>query len=173
MDATRNQRRLHDARSHSIRNRRRRGTSLAASLVRLGRTEEGARELQIFQRLQAEDAAEKSRQFELGALRREAAVATAAQDHQKAAGLLNKAARLDQNSPAAHLDLGLALTRAGQHADAIDSFTRAASLGADYEVYRHLADSYVAAGRAEESQKARALYEQMKQQALRTAGARR
>ena len=146
---------------------------LAASLVRLGRTDEGASELRVFQRLQAEDAAEKSRQFELGALRREAAIAAAGQDHQKSAALLGKAALLDGNSPAAHLDLGFALTQAGKHSEAIGSFTKAAALGADYEVYRHLLIRYVAAGRADESRKARALYEQLKQQALRAAGARR
>ena len=146
---------------------------LATSMIRLGRTEEGSKELQVFQRLQAQDAAEKSRQFELGALRRQAQVSAAAQDHQKAIELLSKALLLDRDSSAAHLDLGLALVKAGRHAEAIDELTRAAAPSADYDVYLHLADAYAAAGQPEESQRARTTYEKMKQQSLRRDGASR
>jgi hypothetical protein len=63
--------------------------------------------------------------------------------------------------------------KARKFADAIEQLTRAAELGAEYDVYRHLADAYAAAGQADAGQKAQTTYEQMKRQTLRRAGASR
>ena len=82
---------------------------LATSLIRLGRTDEGQRELDEFQRLQAQDAAAHARDFELGGLRREASVSSANGDHAKAVALLRKALELQPDAAVSHINLGLAL----------------------------------------------------------------
>jgi tetratricopeptide (TPR) repeat protein len=147
--------------------------ALATALIRLGRAEEGARALEVFAELQAEESAAKARQFELGALRREAAVSAAQQDHAREVELLRQALALDAASPAAHLDLGLALVRAGHAAEAIERISQAIVAGAGAGAYRHLADAYRAAGRTDESRKAMAVFEGLRRDALRRAGANR
>jgi len=139
------------------------------SLIRQGRTDEGAREMAIFQRLEDEDAARRARAFELGALRRGAAAATEAGDHARAVDLLEKALVYDPTTPASHLDLGLALLAAGRAAEAIDRLTTAAALGAPFDVYRHLADAYQALGQVEESRTARATYNERRRASIRSS----
>jgi tetratricopeptide (TPR) repeat protein len=146
---------------------------LATALLRLGRTEEGARELETFQRLQADATAAKSREFELGALRRDATVSTTAGDHEKAVTLLRRVLELDPGTAAAHLDLGVALLEAGHAQDAIEPLTAAIERHGPIDAHRHLAEAYAAAGRAEESQRERALYARLRQEALQRAGTSR
>ena len=67
------------------------------------------------------------------------------------------------------MDLALALIDAGRHGDALPLLTRARERGAGFDVHRHLADAYRALGDAENSRLARALYEQLKRDALRTS----
>jgi tetratricopeptide (TPR) repeat protein len=144
--------------------------ALATSLLRLGRTDEGQKELETFQRLQAEDAAAHSRDLELGALKREASESSANGDHEKAVSLFRKALVLEPNAAVSHLNLGLALLYAGRPADAIASFKSAAALNAPPDVHRLLAQAYAALGQDDESRREVALYEQMKQESLRRAG---
>jgi tetratricopeptide (TPR) repeat protein len=144
---------------------------LATALLRLGRTDEGNRELQEYQRLQAEATALQQRRFEIAALRRDASVSAANGDHARAVALLRKALDAQPGSPTAEFDLGLALLRAGQAADAIPHLQAALVPGSQPDVHRHLAAAYEATGRAEESRRERALYAQARQDALRRAGA--
>jgi len=146
---------------------------LATALLRLGRPEEGARELETFQRLQAEATAAKSREFELGALRRDAAVNTGNGDHEKAVSLLRRVLELDPGTASAHLDLGVALLEAGHPQDAIEPLTAAIERHAQIDAHRYLADAYAGAGRAAESQRERALYARLRQEALQRAGTSR
>ena len=92
---------------------------LATSLLRLGRADEGNRELEVYQRLQPEATALQSKRLEIAALRRDATVSAANGDHERAVALLRKALEAEPADPAAELDLGLALLRAGKAAEAI------------------------------------------------------
>lgn len=143
----------------------------ATALVRLGRIEEGNRELQVFQRLQAENAEEVSRGLELGRLRREASVATATGDHSTAAELLGRALVYDPRAPGSHLDLGLALLGAGRFDEAIERVSTAVALGAPVDTYLSLAEAYEAAGRPDDAARARATHASLKRDAIRRSGA--
>jgi tetratricopeptide (TPR) repeat protein len=145
---------------------------LATSLIRLGNVDEGRQELEAFQRLQAEDAAARNRAFELGALRREADEHAARGDHEGAIALLRKALAIDP-AAASHLAVGLALVRAGRPADAIGPFKEAAALNAPIDIHRHLADAYAASGQMDEAARERAIFQRLKQEALRRRGAGR
>src|SRR4030095_13442673 len=81
----------------------------ATALIRMGNAEEGAAEMEVFQRLQAEDSESRARSFELGRLRREASVSLAGGDRANAVALLRRALVYEPRSATSHLDLGLAL----------------------------------------------------------------
>ena len=142
----------------------------ATALLRMGNTDEGTAEMQVFQRLQAEDAASRARAFELGRLRREATVSLAAGDHANAIALLQRALVFEPTSPTSHLDLGLALLESGQAAAALERLTTAAALNAPLDVHRHLARAHAALGQTDESQKEQALYERLKREAISKTG---
>ncbi len=146
--------------------------SLGTALVRLGRAEEGQKELEEFQRLQSLDAAARARDLELGGLRREATISSAAGDHQKAVALLRKALQLEPDNAVSYLNLGMALVLAGQPAEAVEQLTKAASLNAPIEVHRQLAEAYAALGRAADNRREMDIYEQAKRSRLRTAADR-
>jgi len=145
----------------------------ATALLRMGNTDEGTAEMQIFQRLQAEDAEARARAFELGRLRREATVSLAAGDHGNALTLLQRALIMEPTSPVSHLDLGVALLESGQAAAAVERLTTAAALKAPLDVHRHLARAYAALGRKDESQKEQAIYERLKRESISKTGAAR
>jgi tetratricopeptide (TPR) repeat protein len=147
--------------------------TLATSLVRLGKTDEGSQELEVYQRLQGEATAALSRQFQLDGLRREASETTANGNHERAVELLRKALELEPNSVSSHLDLGVALLEAGHPAEAVDQFKSAEALHAHFGVHRYLAEAYARSGKPEESQREQELYDQMRQDSLRRAGANR
>ena len=142
----------------------------ATALIRLGSADEGAAEMQVFQRLQAEDSESRARQFELGRLRREASVSRAAGDAANAVTALRRVLVLDPRSATSHLDLGLALLESGQPADAIDRLNTAVALNAPFDVHRHLAKAYAALGQKEASEKEQALYERLKREAISKTG---
>jgi tetratricopeptide (TPR) repeat protein len=144
--------------------------ALGTALVRAGRTEEGRKELDIFQQHQEQDAAARTRLFEIEGLKREASISAAAGDHEKAVALLRTVVDADPSAAGSLLDLGFALIDAARHADAVRVLTRAAELGAHYEVHRHLAAAYGVLGQIKDSQRERALYEQLKREALRRTG---
>jgi tetratricopeptide (TPR) repeat protein len=147
--------------------------TLATSLIRLGKADEGRKELELFQRLQAEATAAQSRELELDGLRREAAVNSQTGNHTKAVELLRKALLDAPEEAASYMDLGLALLKAGQPAEAIERLRTAEQLNAPLQVHRHLADAYAALGQLEESRREQATFERLKQEQLRQAGANR
>ena len=110
----------------------------------MGNANEGSAEMQVFQRLQAEDGEARARTFELGRLRREASVSRAAGDYGNAVVLLRRALVLEPRAPASHLDLGVALLEGGQAAEAIERLNTAAALNAPLDVHRQLAKAYAA-----------------------------
>jgi tetratricopeptide (TPR) repeat protein len=146
---------------------------LGTSLLRLGRTAEGKQELELFQRVQAEAATARSRQIELEGLKGDAAVSSANGNYEKAVALLGRVLLYEPGAASSHLDLGLALLKAGRPADSIERLKTAVALNAPFAVHRHLAAAYAALGLLEESQRERAIYEQMQRESLRHAGANR
>lgn len=142
----------------------------ATTLIRMGNTDEGTAEMQVFQRLQAEDSEARARTFELGRLRREAAVSRAAGDYGNAVTLLRRALVLDPRAPVSHLDLGIALLEGGQVAEAIDRLNTAAALNAPLDVHRHLAKAYATLGQKDESAKEQATYERLRRELISKTG---
>ena len=144
---------------------------LATALVRLGRTEEGKKELETFQRQQAEAAAARARFLEVEGLRREAAISAGDGDHARTTANLRKVLALEA-SYRSRLELGLALLDADQPAEALEQLTAAASdLDATYDVHRYLAAAYLALGRVADSQREQAAYDRIRREALKRRAA--
>jgi tetratricopeptide (TPR) repeat protein len=142
----------------------------ATSLIRMGNADAGNAEMDVFQRLQAEDSDARSRTFELGRLRREASVARAAGDYTTAVVLLQRALVLEPRAATSHLDLGLALLEGGQVAAAIERLNTAAALNAPLDVHRHLAKAYATLGQKDESAKEQATYERLRRESIMKTG---
>jgi len=134
--------------------------ALATSLIRLGKTEEGKSELAVFQRMQAEVVASGQREFQLDAVRRDAARNLTSGDYNRALEQYRQALNDDPNTARSSRDLGLALMKAERPQEAIGYFERAQQLEPTAEGHRSLADAYKAMGNAEESERQNALYEQ-------------
>jgi predicted Zn-dependent protease len=139
----------------------------------LGQNDEGQKELEEFQRLEAAATATHARDMELGALRREASERSANGDHEKAIALLRQALLLEPDAAVSHLNLGLALLYAGKPAEAVERFKAAVTRHAPPEVHQHLAQAYAALGDTDGSRVELAVYEQLQQEQLRRAGANR
>ena len=138
--------------------------ALGTALMRLGRADEGVTHLEAYQRLQAEATLSGRRQHELERLKRDASVAIANADFEKAAALLRRS--LDyESAPATLLALGFALMQTGRPADAIVEFQKAVRSGDDPNAHRYLAEAYRAAGRADDSRAEAQLYQQMTERA--------
>ena len=143
---------------------------LATSLVRMGSVDEGKRELEVYQRLQTEATAARSRQLEIEGLRRDASVSIVNGEFAKAVALLRQALERDAESAQSHLDLGLALLKAGQPAEAVDHLTAAAARDDSEDAHEYLSEAYAALGRRTEADRERAIVVRMRQDALRRAG---
>jgi len=144
---------------------------LATSLVRMGNVDEGKRELETYQRLQTEATAARSRQLEVDALRRDASVSIVNGEFANAVGLLRQALERDPESAQSRLDLGLALLKAGQPAEALDQLTAAAARENSEDAHEYLSEAYAALGRSGDAERERAIASRMRQEALRRAGA--
>ncbi len=130
---------------------------LATSLVRMGNVDEGKRELEVYQRLQSDATAARSRQLEIEGLRRDASVSIVNGEFAKAVGLLRQALERDANSAQSHLDLGLALLKAGQPAEAVEHLTAAAARENTEDAHAYLSDAYAALGRRADAERERAI----------------
>ena len=132
---------------------------LAMSLTRLGQADEARRELGEFERLQAQAVAESRRKFELDGLRRQVAVHLAAAEHASAIPLLRQIIDHEPGVAAHYVAVGLSLMKIGQTMEAIQSFEGALQRGpAEPDVYRYLAEAYLAADRPDASRQAAARY---------------
>jgi len=138
--------------------------ALATSLRRIGKTEEAARELAIFQRQQAEAETIGQLAFQLDALRREASTHLLAGSFDQAIASYEEALKLDPISARSHRDLGLALLRAKRPSAAIEPLRAAQQLDETVEGFAYLADAYNAAGDRDEALRQRALSQQLVQQ---------
>jgi predicted Zn-dependent protease len=127
---------------------------LAMSLMRAGQSDEGKRELQEFQRLQAEAADVSKRKYEIDGLRREIDIATAAGDFGTAIPLLQQIIQREPDVASNYTALGLAFERTNQTPEAIEAFTTALKREPlDANVHRYLAEAYLAAGQTEASRR--------------------
>ena len=144
---------------------------LATSLVRMGNVDEGKRELEVYQRLQTEETAARSRQLEIEGLRRDASVSILNGEPAKAVALLRQALERDSESAQLRLDLGLALLKAGQPAAAIEPLTAAAAKENSEDAHAYLAEAYAALGRNGDAERERAIASRLRQESLRRAGA--
>ena len=148
---------------------------LAMSLLRMGKTDDGNRELQEFQRLQAELSAETQRKFEMDGLKRQIAVSLDQKDYQAAIPLLRQAIEWEPDAAAHFTSLGHALAMTGHIPEAIQMFEAAVQREAlNPDVHRQLAEAYLTAGRVDASRKEADRYRQLieiakKQRALRFA----
>ncbi len=148
---------------------------LAMSLARVGQAEEANRELQEFQRLQAEAAADTQRKYETDALRRQIAVHVGSGDYQAAIPLLRQIIEREPDVVSHHTDLGLALMKTNQTAEAIQSFEAAVQRESlDVNAHRYLAEAYLAAGQVDASRREADRYRELieaakKQRAIRFA----
>jgi tetratricopeptide (TPR) repeat protein len=136
---------------------------LATSLMRLGRTDEAKREMATFDRLQAQASALGQHEFQLDAIRREAARSLIAGAHERAVALFAEALQNDPGTSRSHRDLGIALLRMRRAAEAIEHLEAAKRLEPTEEVLGHLADAYAAVGNPEESLRHRMLREELVQ----------
>jgi tetratricopeptide (TPR) repeat protein len=138
--------------------------ALGTSLMRLGRSEDAKRELEIFQRQQGEFEAAGQQAFRLDALRREASRSLLAGSFEQSIVSYEEALKLDAGARS-HRDLGLALLRAKRPQEAIEHLAAAQRLDQTGEGFAFLADAYLAAGNRDESARQRALAQQLAQQA--------
>jgi tetratricopeptide (TPR) repeat protein len=123
---------------------------LASSLVRLGKTAEGRKQMAVFERLQADAAAEGRRAFQLDALRREAARFMIDGAIDDALRVLGEVLRVDE-SARTHRDLAAALLRAKRTTEAIEHLESARRLDDSPDVLRLLAEAHAVAGNRQES----------------------
>ena len=148
---------------------------LAMSLMRLGQADEGNRELEEFQRLQAEAAADTQRKYETDGLTRQIDVARGAGDYQSAIPLMRRLIELQPDVASHYAALGATLAKANQTTEAIQAFEMALERqSSDINVHRQLAEAYLAAGQLEASRREADRYRELietakRQRALRFA----
>ena len=148
---------------------------LAMSLARLGQTDEANRELQEFQRLQTEAAADTQRKFELDGLRRQITVSIGAADYRAAIPLVRQIIEREPGVASHYVTLGTALAQTNQMAEAISAFALALQREPlDPDVHRYLAEAYLAAGQLDASRREADRYRELieiakRQRALRFA----
>jgi tetratricopeptide (TPR) repeat protein len=139
--------------------------ALGTSLMRLGKTEDAKRELETFQRQQAEVETIGQQAFQLDALRREGTRSLLAGSFDQAIESYQAALTLDPDNARSHRDLGLALLRARRPQEAIERLDAAQRLEPTAEGLAYLADAYAAAGDRDESARQRARSLQLARQA--------
>jgi tetratricopeptide (TPR) repeat protein len=139
--------------------------ALGTVLIRVGRGDEGRAALETFGRQQAEAEAQGRREFELDALRRQAAKQSLAGEGAQSIAVLQQVLTLDPGSSRSHRDLGVALLRSRQTADAIPHLERAQQLEETADGFALLAEAYAAAGNADAAARMRTAYVESKRRA--------
>jgi tetratricopeptide (TPR) repeat protein len=146
---------------------------LANALIRLGRADEGARELERFQRMQTEAQAREAREWELKMLNQEASARLQNGDQEQAIAALRTAVALAPDIASGYVSLGAVLKSAGRHAEAIEQFRKALELSADPAACRLLVESYEALGQADEAARYRVDCVRLKEERVRSGSWRK
>ena len=123
---------------------------LAISLMRLGKAAEARSQMAVYERLQADAAAEGQRAFQVDALRRQATRSMIAGDVDDALQVLSDVLQADA-SARSHRELAAALMRAQRTPEAIEHLEIARRLDDGPEILRLLAEAHAVAGNREES----------------------
>lgn len=144
--------------------------ALATALMRSGKTQEAARELERVEQAQRQMVADRRRTLSLDVLKEEAALRAAEGNYDRAAALWQQTIDQEPGRPANHLGLAAALASAGRMDAAIAHYEKALTLGADPVLYRQLAELYVKVGRADDALRARVMYERVLQGDVTTRG---
>jgi tetratricopeptide (TPR) repeat protein len=134
--------------------------ALGTVLMRNGKTEDARRELDLFARQQAEAEAAGQREFQLDALRRQAAKEALAGDHEQALAHYQEAAAVDPGSRSQR-DLGVALLRAKRFNDAIEPLRAAQAVDETAEGSLYLADAYLGTGNTAAANQQRLRYREL------------
>lgn len=129
--------------------------TLGTALIRVGKVDEGKAELETFGAQQADAEAQGQREFEIDALRRQAAARAREGDVAAAIAGFERAAVLDPQSSRSHRDLGVALLRAKRSREAVSELEAAQRIEPSEEGFVYLADAYAAAGNTEEAARQR------------------
>ena len=145
----------------------------AVALIRLDEREEGRQALDTFQRLQQEAMEEERLTYDVNELKRDAVLQARQGEYIKAAALWRQVVDRQPGVADNLVNLARAMVKAGQQQAAIEVYARALALNAPLGVHRELVDVYSALGRAEESRKQLATYQQLKEERLRRLGADR
>jgi len=135
--------------------------ALGTSLMRLGKTEEAKRVLELFQQQQADAEAAGQRAFQLDVLRREASKSLLAGAFDQAIASYVEALKLEPDSARSRRDLGIALLRSKRSQEAIEQLGAAQTLEQTAEGFAYLADAYTAAGDRDAASRQRALSQQL------------
>jgi tetratricopeptide (TPR) repeat protein len=146
--------------------------ALANALIRLGRMDEGRRELEVVGKLQAEALEEEHRSYELSQLKLQADLLSTEAKHEEAAATWQQVADRQPSLSSNFVSLGRALSNAGHHQAAIESFERALAIGGEPDLHQSIAEQHEALGDMEAAQRERALFRQLKQEQLRKLGTR-
>jgi tetratricopeptide (TPR) repeat protein len=143
---------------------------LAAALLRAGNEEDGARQMEVARRLQADAMAQSRRAYEVNLLKIEAALRTVEARDAEAAALWQQVVDREPDLVSNSVSLAEALSRAGRHDQAAAAFARAITRADAPELHRRLAQEYAQIGRADQSAHEQATYEQMRKDRLRRLG---
>jgi uncharacterized protein (TIGR02996 family) len=146
--------------------------ALANALIRLGRMDEGRRELEVVAKLQAEAVEEEHRSYELSQLKLEADLLSTEGKYEEAAAMWQQIADRQPGFSSNFASLGKAMANAGRHQSAIESFERALAIGGEPDLHQSLAEQHEALGDLEAAQREHALFRQLKQEQLRQLGSR-
>jgi tetratricopeptide (TPR) repeat protein len=125
--------------------------ALKNAVVRLGRADEGAKELERFQRMQSEAQAREAREWELKMLNQDASASLQNGEQEQAIRSLRAAVALAPEVASGYLSLGVVLKSIGRHAEGIEQFRKSLELNADPTACGLLAESYGAIGQANEA----------------------
>jgi tetratricopeptide (TPR) repeat protein len=146
--------------------------ALASALMRLDKSDDAKPEFDAFERLQAEETAAAARQMTVNGLRREAVARSDSGEYDRAVAALRKALELSPAAASSELELGAALLKTGQTAEAVDHLQTAARLEDSLEVHEQLASAYAALGRQADSERELARSQQLRRQMLLGEGSR-
>ncbi len=133
--------------------------ALGTVLMRVGKTDDARRELELFARQQAEAEVAGQREFQLDALRRQAAKEALAGELEKAVARYQEAAALDPGARSRR-DVGVALLRAKRFSEAIEPLRIAQQMEETAEGYVYLIDALTASGSVAEAERQRGLQRQ-------------
>ncbi|MBI4474697.1 MAG: tetratricopeptide repeat protein [Acidobacteria bacterium] len=140
----------------------------AMALIRMGRNEEGQKELQQYEKLEGEAQAETNEAREIVVTARGAAALLIDGKAEEAIAMFRKGVEAHPKATGIHLNLGLAESKLGLHREAAKTFETLIDLGLDgnFLVHWNLSREYKALGDTKASERHQILYLQTLNAAL-------